>query len=64
MQELKPCPFCGSDAVLTHEKGRFSREPMWTVRCTNAHCPAYYIKDFYHESPGPAEDAWNKRVNL
>ena len=54
VQELKPCPFCGSVAeVLTDTLGL----PM-TVRCTNKKCGVtMYIP--IHEG---TVDRWNRRV--
>lgn len=55
MTELKPCPFCGSPAELTHTK-------TWDyyVRCTNKSCAARTRQ--YHENDAGAVNAWNKRT--
>lgn len=57
MSELKPCPFCGSEAhlgVLVFQKPR----PLYWVFCTNGHCQAAMVK---RRSRDKAIEAWNKR---
>ena len=55
MSELKPCPFCGGEAELWHNK-------TWdyVVRCTNKGCAARTRQ--YHENSNGAVDAWNTRT--
>lgn len=35
MNELKPCPFCGSDNIFAHSIPNYTRNWNWTVRCNN-----------------------------
>lgn len=53
--ELKPCPFCGSSAVI-----RSNGEYQYYVRCTNFDCsvhPTTYVMT----TPEKAIAAWNRR---
>lgn len=48
---LKPCPFCGADAVL------FEVKPIWWyAQCTDCRC--YQVSHFKNETISK----WNKRV--
>ena len=52
MDKLKPCPFCGSAATLTH----FVEE--------NAHavfCPSCFIMTTLYETVEGAVSVWNRR---
>ena len=55
MNELKPCPFCGSEAETVH-----LRSGDDFARCTNKSCHARTRN--YHEAENLAVDAWNERV--
>ena len=53
MTGLKPCPFCGADAVL------FEVEPMWWyVQCTDEECKCHQVS---HSKEGVMK-RWNRRV--
>lgn len=53
MIELKPCPFCGSEAVV------FKVEPIWWyVRCTSEQCKVRMVAHSREE----VEEMWNRRV--
>lgn len=53
--ELKPCPFCGSDAELVRNSSGND-----FVRCTNRQCAAK--TRLYHENENGACLAWNRRA--
>lgn len=51
MTELKPCPFCGADAVL------FEVKPIWWyAQCTDCRC--YQVS----HSKDETISKWNRRV--
>ncbi len=57
MSELKPCPFCGGDAMLlAFEPSAGSAPPYWMGNCItcDADGPARHDKD-------KAAEAWNRR---
>lgn len=54
MDELKPCPFCGSTAELIGEC-----DMVW-ARCTNYDCRAERINRF--DEPEDAVKDWNERA--
>lgn len=54
MEELKPCPFCGSKAELYGEC-----DMVW-VRCSNDNCRAELITRF--DEPEDAIKEWNQRA--
>lgn len=66
MEELKPCPFCGSKAeFLKHSDadGYFRRiEEMFDVRCTNSKCYLADGAEFWLTQERAAE-LWNTRKN-
>lgn len=60
MAELKPCPFCGSEAHLAVIAGGLPR-PIYYGFCTNGHCQTTMVK---RRSKQKAIEAWNKRVEI
>jgi len=59
MTELKPCPFCGSEAELI--VGRHTPTGNeYTPRCTNKSCPGRVTKKWLDRQQ--AVDAWNRRA--
>ena len=54
MKELKPCPFCGSEAEITDHGGFF------TVGCTNLGCAVTI--DLLEPSEEAAAADWNRRA--
>ena len=57
MDELKPCPFCGSDRIEIDDLG-YQETPCWFVACNN--CGAE-ISGFLYLSR--AIEAWNRRAD-
>lgn len=61
--DLKPCPFCGGDAVLDsypdYEAERSCDPTEWYVQCTSC---GITINGYY--DPIRAKKAWNKRVDI
>jgi hypothetical protein len=48
MNELKPCPFCGSEAYITQDQG-------WQVNCKVC------CETSWYNTPQEAIEAWNRR---
>lgn len=59
MPELKPCPFCGGEATLIHEKRH-----LWIVECSNVNClfGTGLIFDDNEYSVSEIIKAWNTRA--
>ena len=58
MSELKPCPFCGSKAILETFTTAFEKVPRYRVRCEKCFCQTNWD---YFEADEVIE-AWNRRV--
>ena len=58
MAELKPCPFCGSVAVL--DKFDNGECDMYQVVCSNPKCEAETISS---NKPEEVITIWNRRIN-
>lgn len=58
MEELKPCPFCGKDAIMETFKAKFEKEPRFRVRCSS--CTADLGWEFFKADDAKA--AWNQRT--
>ena len=54
--ELKPCPFCGSDAV--HTERSYFRDVL--IYCEN--CDAYFTVDSFYADENDVIKAWNRRA--
>ena len=54
--ELKPCPFCGGEAVVI-DNGCFV-----DVSCKNFHCRGW-ADSLMYKSKEEAIEAWNRRCN-
>ena len=52
MEDLKPCPFCGSEAKLVN------KNEFWIVDC--AEC---FASSRWCDSKKEAIDAWNRRTD-
>jgi len=55
MNELKPCPFCGSEAYI----GQSGMSLYWTVSCENHECRCGWKNRF--ETREDAVKLWNER---
>lgn len=54
MYDLKPCPFCGSEAEY------YSDCEMVKVRCSNYDCLCHLVTWF--DEPEEAAEEWNRRA--
>ena len=58
---LKPCPFCGSKAVIDYDNGGYMGEYQgYYIRCSNADCIAssFFDTDSHLKN---AIEGWNRR---
>ena len=55
--ELKPCPFCGGEAVFVSTSEVPDETPRGFFRCENMCCEQCHVR-----SKDEAEAAWNRRV--
>jgi hypothetical protein len=62
-EKLKDCPFCGSEAILTHESmvGSDSLDEFYRIECTNEDC-AMGNPDCLSDDKSIIED-WNTRAS-
>lgn len=67
MTELKPCPFCGGEAVVTDcvyhlkcEDGGVYDKKGWTVGCRTVGCRGWFNRSINTEAEAIA--AWNTRA--
>ena len=74
MEELKPCPFCGSPVVLTksplwHGSHGYQNCYEYFIRCSKCGCTVdYYLNNtIYNISEAEAVEnvlkTWNRRAN-
>ncbi len=62
MKNLKPCPFCGGSALLSHLSNEYN--DSYSVSCTgelNGDCAGLEGTPFY-DTAEDAVSAWNTRV--
>ena len=60
MAELKPCPFCGGNAIVVATNYRHD-ETSFRVRCANKEC--HIIPSTYeNESMDFVIEVWNRRA--
>lgn len=57
IMELKPCPFCGGEAVMQTFTTAMEKEPRYRVRCSNCWCQT----DWDNWTVEEAEAEWNTR---
>lgn len=60
--KLKPCPFCGSEAVTLNTYPAHPEDGSWYVQCTNHRCCASNLGAPYGLSPKRAAIPWNRRA--
>ena len=59
--ELKPCPFCGGNAILDHD---FTEPGFSYIRCERCGLESvHFIKSFEIASDERAIKYWNRRAN-
>ena len=60
-EELKPCPFCGSECVQFDDVGCYSYFREHVIYCEE--CDAIFTIDFANANKEDVAEAWNRRVN-
>lgn len=60
MNELKPCPFCGGEAVMETFAVAGEPTPRYRVRCQTEGC--FAVTDWDNYSIRDAEERWNRRA--
>ena len=60
-KEIKPCPFCGGEAMIVSDWSVGSQKEMYTVECTNDECTATINK--MKETQDEVIKIWNRRAN-
>ena len=61
MDELKPCPFCGGKALLSHDHAGIGAS---YIRCEKCGLESIrFLKSFEIASDDKAVEFWNRRVN-
>ena len=58
MNQLKSCPFCGSDAVMTYSNKGFQ------VYCSNDDCLLNNLEMYDKKTEQEAADTWNSRAEI
>ena len=59
MDKLKPCPFCGGEAVLIEDKD--TQGTLYQIRCNNPDCWIGAYTSFYSDK-STTITAWNTRT--
>ncbi len=63
--ELKPCPFCGSDARMTEIGNAHTKSRTVEIKCSNAMCRATMVnKAMMHTMrwlAAKSAESWNQR---
>lgn len=59
--ELKPCPFCGSKAMVD-SMYRHGKETLYQVTCSWEGCQLQPMTEWYKDK-GVVERAWNRRAS-
>lgn len=66
MTKLKPCPFCGGEAIMQKDRrwpdGYDDGVTTYEVICTNTNCVIYRADNRYFLTKQDAINAWNRRV--
>lgn len=59
MDKLKPCPFCGSEAIMETFATVRERKPRYRVKCSGCWCETNW-DNFSQEE---ATETWNRRAS-
>lgn len=65
--ELKPCPFCGGEAVLYHQSSKYTNFDGDYVYCMKCGCRTRFFECYggtgkkHEDTEKEATNAWNRR---
>ena len=62
MSELKPCPYCGAEAIAVDQHGSVYHRWMPPINFVRIECTGCKAKTAYHFPPSEAVEIWNRRV--
>ena len=64
MEELKPCPFCGSTVQSNCAMyiSRMAEHPTYYIECSNESCIAAYFDEAAFSDEQELIEAWNRRA--
>lgn len=57
MDNLKPCPFCGAEAIMLTFATSFEKVPRFRVACSACWCK----EEWNNFKPEEAAEKWNRR---
>ena len=57
--ELKPCPFCGSNNIVIYDKS-FNSEPYYDIFCRDCEASVHFADE--NETEEGAANMWNTRI--
>ena len=65
MGELKPCPFCGGEAIIKVDFRLVAsgEDDVYLVGCRDYECRGFVFIGPHYMSESKAIEAWSKRVN-
>lgn len=61
MKNLLPCPFCGSEAVISEHAPKIHGNFQWMICCENNKCPMDSVRVSGMDTKETAIKAWNTR---
>ena len=59
LDKLKPCPFCGSEAIMQTFKTAAEKDARFRVKCSSCFCET----NWDNFSAEDAKELWNRRVD-
>lgn len=59
-KNIKPCPFCGGNAYVSHG---ITGVPFWFFKCKSCHATVSFDNDECNAEPFKAAEYFNRRTN-
>jgi hypothetical protein len=60
MDKLKPCPFCGGEAIMEESDG-WGDKTKYLPHCVNFDNGCWGMQENWFDTPEEAAAAWNRR---